>query len=57
MNTPDFDAAAKYTPFLDNASAVIAPVHASCDNVEDLDQSLRDIVTISTQVRLGRWSS
>ena len=57
MNTPDLDAAAKYTPFLDNASAVIAPVHASCDSVEDLDQSLRDIVTISTQVRPDRWSS
>ena len=47
MKTPDFDAAARYTPFLDSARAVIAPEHASSERVVDLVQSARDIVIIS----------
>ena len=51
MNTPDFEAAARYTPFLDIARAVIAPVHASWESVEVFDQSFREIVTISTTLQ------
>lgn len=47
MNTPDLDAAATYTPFLDSARAVMAPEHASSERVVDLVQSEREIVMIS----------
>ena len=47
MKTPLLLAVATYTPFADNASAVIAPEHASSVNVEDFDQSIREIVTSS----------
>ena len=47
MNTPDLDAAARYTPFLDSARAVIAPEHASSERVVDLVQLEREMVTIS----------
>lgn len=47
MNTPLLLALAIYTPLADMASAVIAPEHASSENVEDLVQSTLDIVTSS----------
>lgn len=47
MKTPDLNAAARYMPFFESASAVTAPEHASSERVEDLDQSLREIVLIS----------
>ena len=47
MNTPDLDAAARYTPFLDSARAVMAPEHASSERVVDFVQSERENVAIS----------
>lgn len=47
MKTPLLLAVAIYTPFTERASAVMAPEHASSVNVDDLVQSLREIVTNS----------
>ena len=47
IKIPDLDAAARYTPLFDRARAVMSPVQASSDSVEDLDQSVLDIVAIS----------
>ena len=49
MKTPDLNAAAWYTPFLERASAVTAPEHASSESVEDLVQSDREMVAISME--------
>ena len=49
MKMPDLNAAARYTPFFERASAVMAPEHASSESVEDLVQSDREMVAISTE--------
>lgn len=50
MKMPLLLAVATYTPLTDSASAVIAPEHASSVNVDDLAQSLREIVTSSERM-------
>ena len=47
MYTLEQQADARYTPFAERARAVIAPVTSLSDNVDVLDQSDFEIVTIS----------
>ena len=47
MKIPEGEADARYTPLLDRARAVVAPVHEGSEKVADFDHVEREIAMIS----------